>query len=174
MAEGSGTGSNSGFLEQLKTRQGTELLIQSENDGVVSEWFRMLQDAISTHVSGSGLGAWWRSTDQPPSAGRVVSLFQAWESDEAIEEDMPESPVEKHDKDKEHRDAKKSRGVCGHTPVWGGDQWGTNCPCVLSGSHEELHQHGLLRQQEDQTQAEEVPDPPAHAAGRPGQGLHQR
>ncbi|CAF97752.1 unnamed protein product [Tetraodon nigroviridis] len=94
---------------ELKTRQGTELLIQSENDGVVSEWFRMLQDAISTHVSGSGLGAWWRSTDQPPSAGRVVSLFQAWESDEAIEEDMPESPVEKHDKDKEHRDAKKSR-----------------------------------------------------------------
>uniref|UniRef100_H3CRA7 Rho GTPase activating protein 12b n=1 Tax=Tetraodon nigroviridis TaxID=99883 RepID=H3CRA7_TETNG len=67
---------------ELKTRQGTELLIQSENDGVVSEWFRMLQDAISTH---------------------------AWESDEAIEEDMPESPVEKHDKDKEHRDAKKSR-----------------------------------------------------------------
>lgn len=38
---------------------------------------------------------------------------QAWESDEAIEEDMPESPVDKHDKDKEHREAKKARGLCG-------------------------------------------------------------
>lgn len=45
---------------------------------------------------------------------------------------------------------------------------------VLSGSHEEFYQHGPLRQQEDQTQAEEVPDPPAHAAGRQRQGLHQR
>ncbi|XP_073346602.1 rho GTPase-activating protein 12-like isoform X3 [Pagrus major] len=66
---------------ELKTRQGTELLIQSENDGVINEWYRALQDTISTH---------------------------AWESDEAIEEDMPESPgVEKHDKEKEHRDSKK-------------------------------------------------------------------
>uniref|UniRef100_A0A672JUE2 Rho GTPase-activating protein 12-like n=1 Tax=Salarias fasciatus TaxID=181472 RepID=A0A672JUE2_SALFA len=71
---------------ELKTRQGTELLIQSENDNVISEWYRALQDTISTH---------------------------AWESDEAIEEDMPESPgVEKHDKEKEHRDSKKGRGVC--------------------------------------------------------------
>lgn len=39
--------------------------------------------------------------------------LQAWESDEAIEEDMPESPgAEKHDKEKEHRDSKKGRGVC--------------------------------------------------------------
>lgn len=38
---------------------------------------------------------------------------QAWESDEAIEEDMPESPVEKHEKDKEYRDTKKGRGLCG-------------------------------------------------------------
>ena len=36
---------------QLKTRQGTELLIQSENDAVVNEWYRALQDTISTHVS---------------------------------------------------------------------------------------------------------------------------
>ncbi|XP_034021448.1 rho GTPase-activating protein 12-like isoform X4 [Thalassophryne amazonica] len=70
---------------ELKTRQGTELLIQSDNDGAVSEWYRALQDAISTH---------------------------AWESDEAIEEDLPESPgPEKQDKDKEHRDSKKSRAM---------------------------------------------------------------
>ncbi|XP_042353250.1 rho GTPase-activating protein 12-like isoform X2 [Plectropomus leopardus] len=69
---------------EVKTRQGTELLIQSENDGVVSDWYRALQDTISTH---------------------------AWESDEAIEEDMPESPVEKHDKEKEHRDSKKGRAM---------------------------------------------------------------
>uniref|UniRef100_A0AAQ5XBH4 Rho GTPase activating protein 12a n=1 Tax=Amphiprion ocellaris TaxID=80972 RepID=A0AAQ5XBH4_AMPOC len=70
---------------ELKTRQGTELLIQSENDGLINDWFRTLQDTISTH---------------------------AWESDEAIEEDMPESPgAEKHDKEKEHRDSKKGRAM---------------------------------------------------------------
>uniref|UniRef100_A0A674BI83 Rho GTPase activating protein 12a n=1 Tax=Salmo trutta TaxID=8032 RepID=A0A674BI83_SALTR len=69
---------------ELKTHQNTELLIQSENDGVINDWYRALMDAISTH---------------------------AWESDEAIEEDMPESPgAEKQDKEKEHRDSKKSRG----------------------------------------------------------------
>ncbi|XP_056911896.1 rho GTPase-activating protein 12-like isoform X19 [Takifugu flavidus] len=75
---------------ELKTRQGTELLIQSDNDGVINEWFRALQDSISTH---------------------------AWESDEAIEEDMPESPVEKHDKDKEHRDSKKNRAMKSSTSM---------------------------------------------------------
>uniref|UniRef100_A0A665XFL7 Rho GTPase-activating protein 12-like n=1 Tax=Echeneis naucrates TaxID=173247 RepID=A0A665XFL7_ECHNA len=70
---------------ELKTRQGTELLIQSENDGVINEWYRAVQETISTH---------------------------AWESDEAIEEDMPESPgFEKNDKEKEHRDSKKARAA---------------------------------------------------------------
>ncbi|XP_058501764.1 rho GTPase-activating protein 12-like isoform X14 [Solea solea] len=70
---------------ELKTRQGTDLLIQSENENVISDWFRALQDMISTH---------------------------ACESDEAIEEDMPESPgSEKHDKEKEHRDSKKGRAM---------------------------------------------------------------
>uniref|UniRef100_A0A8D0A008 Rho GTPase activating protein 12a n=1 Tax=Sander lucioperca TaxID=283035 RepID=A0A8D0A008_SANLU len=67
---------------EVKTRQGTELLIQSDNDGVVSDWYRALQDTISTH------------------------------SDEAIEEDLPESPgAEKHDKEKDHRDSKKGRAM---------------------------------------------------------------
>lgn len=35
---------------QLKTRQGTELLIQSENDAIINEWYRALQDTVSTHV----------------------------------------------------------------------------------------------------------------------------
>uniref|UniRef100_A0A8C8HXR1 Rho GTPase activating protein 12a n=1 Tax=Oncorhynchus tshawytscha TaxID=74940 RepID=A0A8C8HXR1_ONCTS len=69
---------------EVKTHQSTELLIQSENDGVINDWYRALMDTISTH---------------------------AWESDEALEEDMPESPgAEKQDKEKEHRDSKKSRG----------------------------------------------------------------
>uniref|UniRef100_A0A3Q3X1I2 Uncharacterized protein n=1 Tax=Mola mola TaxID=94237 RepID=A0A3Q3X1I2_MOLML len=80
---------------ELKTRQGTELLIQSENDAVINEWYRALQDAISTH---------------------------AWESDEAIEEDMPESPgAEKHDKEKEHRDSKKGRAMKTSASVDGSD-----------------------------------------------------
>ncbi|XP_062284694.1 rho GTPase-activating protein 12-like [Scomber scombrus] len=70
---------------EVKTRQGTELLIQSENDVVVNDWYRALLDTISTH---------------------------AWESDEAIEEDMPDSPgAEKNDKEKEHRDSKKGRAM---------------------------------------------------------------
>ncbi|KAM3593543.1 uncharacterized protein V6R79_015074 [Siganus canaliculatus] len=68
---------------ELKTRQGTELLIQSEIDSVINDWYRTLTETINTH---------------------------AWESDEAIEEDMPESPgAEKQDKEKEHRDSKKNR-----------------------------------------------------------------
>uniref|UniRef100_A0A3Q3W6F9 Uncharacterized protein n=1 Tax=Mola mola TaxID=94237 RepID=A0A3Q3W6F9_MOLML len=68
---------------ELKTRQGMELLIQSEIDSVINDWYRALTETISTH---------------------------AWESDEAIEEDMPESPgAEKQDKEKEHRDSKKNR-----------------------------------------------------------------
>ncbi|XP_035489521.2 rho GTPase-activating protein 12 isoform X1 [Scophthalmus maximus] len=70
---------------ELKTRHGTELLIQSENEAVASDWYRALQDTISTH---------------------------AWESDEAIEEDLPDSPgFEKHDKEKEQRDSKKGRAA---------------------------------------------------------------
>ncbi|XP_041823691.1 rho GTPase-activating protein 12b isoform X4 [Melanotaenia boesemani] len=68
---------------ELRTRQGTELLIQSEIDSVINDWFRALTEAVNTHV---------------------------WESDEAIEEDMPESPgAEKQDKEKDHRDSKKNR-----------------------------------------------------------------
>ncbi|XP_026864309.2 rho GTPase-activating protein 12b isoform X2 [Electrophorus electricus] len=66
---------------ELKTRQGTELLIQSEIDSVITDWYKTLAETINTH---------------------------AWESDEAIEEDMPESPgTEKQDK--EHRELKKSK-----------------------------------------------------------------
>uniref|UniRef100_A0AAX7SIL9 Rho GTPase activating protein 12a n=1 Tax=Astatotilapia calliptera TaxID=8154 RepID=A0AAX7SIL9_ASTCA len=66
---------------ELKTRQGTDLLIQSENDSVVNDWFKALQDTISNHAS---------------------------ESDDPIEADMPESPgAEKHDKEKDRRDSKK-------------------------------------------------------------------
>ncbi|XP_061614191.1 rho GTPase-activating protein 12b isoform X2 [Phyllopteryx taeniolatus] len=70
---------------ELKTRQGTELLIQSEIDSVINDWYRALTETINTH---------------------------AWESDEAIEEDMPESPgAEKQDKEKDQRDSKKNRVV---------------------------------------------------------------
>ncbi|KAG7279626.1 hypothetical protein CRUP_019363 [Coryphaenoides rupestris] len=66
---------------ELKTRQATELLIQSDNEGIINDWFRTLQDTISIHAS---------------------------ESDEAIEEDMPESPTaENKDKEKDRRDSKK-------------------------------------------------------------------
>ncbi|XP_036377075.1 rho GTPase-activating protein 12-like isoform X2 [Megalops cyprinoides] len=81
---------------ELKTRQGTELLIQSEIDSVINDWFRALSETISTH---------------------------AWESDEAIEEDMPESPgAEKQDKEKEHRDSKKGRAMKNSTSMDSSEQ----------------------------------------------------
>ncbi|XP_055031097.1 rho GTPase-activating protein 12b isoform X4 [Misgurnus anguillicaudatus] len=70
---------------ELKTRTGTELLIQSEIDSVINDWYKALSETINTH---------------------------AWESDEAIEEDMPESPgTEKHDREKDLKDIKKNRAM---------------------------------------------------------------
>uniref|UniRef100_A0A8D0CJE1 Rho GTPase activating protein 12 n=1 Tax=Scleropages formosus TaxID=113540 RepID=A0A8D0CJE1_SCLFO len=82
---------------ELKTRKGTELLIQSEIDSVINDWYKTLVETVNTHVS----------------------------SDEAIEEDMPESPgTEKHDKDKEkdQRDSKKNRSQCLITNSMDADQ----------------------------------------------------
>ncbi|XP_030406073.1 rho GTPase-activating protein 12 isoform X8 [Gopherus evgoodei] len=70
---------------ELKTRQGTELLIQSDNDVFINEWFKVLSYTISN---------------------------QAVESDEAFEDDVPDSPgVEKQDKEKDHKDSKKLRSM---------------------------------------------------------------
>ncbi|KAK7159657.1 hypothetical protein R3I94_005864 [Phoxinus phoxinus] len=68
---------------ELKTRRGIELLLQSDNDGL--DWHKALTETIHTYM---------------------------WESDEAIEEDMSESPdTEKHDKEKEQRNSKKARDI---------------------------------------------------------------
>uniref|UniRef100_A0A8D0GMT5 Rho GTPase activating protein 12 n=1 Tax=Sphenodon punctatus TaxID=8508 RepID=A0A8D0GMT5_SPHPU len=68
---------------ELKTRQGTELLIQSDNDSLINEWYKVLNYTINN---------------------------QAVESDEALEDDVPDSPgVEKQDKEKDHKDSKKLR-----------------------------------------------------------------
>ncbi|XP_078393806.1 rho GTPase-activating protein 12b isoform X4 [Cetorhinus maximus] len=68
---------------ELKTRQGTELLIQLDNDNLINEWYKALEETIGS---------------------------QTVESDEAAEDDTPESPgIEKHDKDKTNKDLKKLR-----------------------------------------------------------------
>uniref|UniRef100_A0A384BIZ9 Rho GTPase-activating protein 12 n=1 Tax=Ursus maritimus TaxID=29073 RepID=A0A384BIZ9_URSMA len=70
---------------ELKTRQGTELLIQSDNDTVINDWFKVLSSTIN---------------------------YQTVETDEAIEEEIPDSPgIEKHDKEKDHKDPKKLRSA---------------------------------------------------------------
>ncbi|XP_053914660.1 rho GTPase-activating protein 12 isoform X6 [Cuculus canorus] len=72
---------------ELKTRQGTELLIQSDNDSFINEWYKVLYQTINNQVV---------------------------ESDEALEDDIPDSPgVEKQDKEKEkeNKDSKKLRSV---------------------------------------------------------------
>ncbi|XP_025064273.1 rho GTPase-activating protein 12 isoform X3 [Alligator sinensis] len=70
---------------ELKTRQGTELLIQSDNDSSINEWFKVLTLTINN---------------------------QAVESDEALEDDIPDSPgLEKQDKEKDNKDSKKLRSM---------------------------------------------------------------
>ncbi|XP_069067355.1 rho GTPase-activating protein 12 isoform X2 [Pleurodeles waltl] len=70
---------------ELKTRNGTELLIQSDNEMLIHEW----HDALSQTIGN-----------------------QTVESDEGIEDEVPDSPgVEKHDKEKDHRESKKSRSI---------------------------------------------------------------
>ncbi|XP_054129512.1 rho GTPase-activating protein 12 isoform X2 [Melozone crissalis] len=70
---------------ELKTRQGTELLIQSDNDSFINEWYKVLNYTINNQVM---------------------------ESDEALDDEVPDSPgVEKQDKEKENKDSKKLRSV---------------------------------------------------------------
>ncbi|KAM8967537.1 rho GTPase-activating protein 12 isoform 4-T4 [Pelodytes ibericus] len=75
---------------ELKTHTGTELLIQSDNDGWIKEWYTALCNTMGIPVG---------------------------ESDDASEDNVPDSPVEKHgkekhDKEKEHdRDSKKNRSI---------------------------------------------------------------
>ncbi|XP_063109813.1 rho GTPase-activating protein 12 isoform X3 [Cavia porcellus] len=70
---------------ELKTRQGSELLIQSDNDAVINDWFKVLSSTISN---------------------------QAVETDEAVEEEIPDSPgIEKQDKEKDQKDLKKLRSM---------------------------------------------------------------
>ncbi|XP_032548682.1 rho GTPase-activating protein 12 isoform X8 [Chiroxiphia lanceolata] len=72
---------------ELKTRQGTELLIQSDNDGFINEWYKVLNYTINNQVI---------------------------EPDEPLEDEVPDSPgVEKQDKEKEkeNKDSKKLRSV---------------------------------------------------------------
>nr|KAF6499011.1 Rho GTPase activating protein 12 [Molossus molossus] len=70
---------------ELKTRQGTELLIQSDNDTVINDWFKVLSTTINN---------------------------QTVETDETVEEEIPDSPgIEKHDKEKDLKDPRKLRSM---------------------------------------------------------------
>uniref|UniRef100_UPI00398EAC5B rho GTPase-activating protein 12b isoform X3 n=1 Tax=Pristiophorus japonicus TaxID=55135 RepID=UPI00398EAC5B len=81
---------------ELRTRQGTELLIQLDNDNLITEWYKALEETI---------------------------VNQTVESDEAVDDDAPESPgIEKHDKDKNNKDLKKSRTVKSSSSIDNADQ----------------------------------------------------
>ncbi|XP_048223863.1 rho GTPase-activating protein 12 isoform X4 [Perognathus longimembris pacificus] len=70
---------------ELKTRQGTELLIQSDNDAIINDWFKVLTSTINNQVV---------------------------ETDEAFEEEVPDSPgIEKQDKEKDQKELKKLRSM---------------------------------------------------------------
>lgn len=59
---------------QLKTQQGTELLIQSDNDATVNDWFRALQDAIGTHVRSHALTFTYNHIQHRPFVVREKSF----------------------------------------------------------------------------------------------------
>uniref|UniRef100_A0A803VY30 Rho GTPase activating protein 12 n=1 Tax=Ficedula albicollis TaxID=59894 RepID=A0A803VY30_FICAL len=81
---------------ELKTRQGTELLIQSDNDSFINEWYKVLNYTINNQVI---------------------------ESDEALDDEVPDSPgVEKQDKEKENKDSKKLRSVKAPSSIDSTDQ----------------------------------------------------
>ncbi|TSY27776.1 Rho GTPase-activating protein 12 [Bagarius yarrelli] len=67
---------------EVKTHRGPELLIQSDNETVINEWLKALSEAINIH---------------------------AWESDEAIEEDMPESLGVEKNENENHDQQKKTK-----------------------------------------------------------------
>ncbi|XP_075443835.1 rho GTPase-activating protein 12 isoform X8 [Ascaphus truei] len=70
---------------ELKTHAGTELLIQSDNDDLIKQWHTALSNTISSKLG---------------------------ELDEASEDNVPDSPVEKHGKEREHdRESKKYRSI---------------------------------------------------------------
>ncbi|XP_077471171.1 rho GTPase-activating protein 12-like isoform X2 [Stigmatopora argus] len=80
---------------EVKTRQGMELLIQTENDVLVNEWYRALRETVGS---------------------------PACESDEAIEEDMPESPgAQREEKENVRRDSKRGKSMKTSSSVEGAD-----------------------------------------------------
>uniref|UniRef100_A0A9J7XP42 Rho GTPase activating protein 12b n=2 Tax=Cyprinus carpio TaxID=7962 RepID=A0A9J7XP42_CYPCA len=87
--------------------QGSSLLF-AKGQGSGTSWFGGNQSKPEFTVDLRGGSVEWASKDKSSKK----HVIEAWESDEAIEEDMPESPgTEKHDKEKDPRDSKKNRVV---------------------------------------------------------------
>uniref|UniRef100_A0A3Q2QE18 Rho GTPase activating protein 12 n=1 Tax=Fundulus heteroclitus TaxID=8078 RepID=A0A3Q2QE18_FUNHE len=85
--------------------QGSSLLFAKGQGGSTS-WFGSNQSKPEFTVDLRGASVEWASKEKSSKK----HVIEAWESDEAIEEDMPESPgAEKQDKEKDHRDSKKNR-----------------------------------------------------------------
>uniref|UniRef100_A0A8D3DAU6 Rho GTPase activating protein 12 n=1 Tax=Scophthalmus maximus TaxID=52904 RepID=A0A8D3DAU6_SCOMX len=92
--------------------QGYSLLFAKGQGGSTS-WFGGNQSKPEFTVDLRGGSVDWASKDKSSKK----HVIEAWESDEAIEEDMPESPgSEKQDKEKDQRDSKKNRGRVSHDP----------------------------------------------------------
>uniref|UniRef100_A0A8C1R4U3 Rho GTPase activating protein 12b n=1 Tax=Cyprinus carpio TaxID=7962 RepID=A0A8C1R4U3_CYPCA len=85
--------------------QGSSLLF-AKGQGSGTSWFGGNQSKPEFTVDLRGGSVEWASKEKSSKK----HVIEAWESDEAIEEDMPESPgTEKHDKEKDPRDSKKTR-----------------------------------------------------------------
>uniref|UniRef100_A0A8B9LBS3 Rho GTPase activating protein 12b n=1 Tax=Astyanax mexicanus TaxID=7994 RepID=A0A8B9LBS3_ASTMX len=98
--------------------QGSTLLF-AKGQTSSSSWFGGNQSKPEFTVDLRGGSVEWASKDKSSKK----HVIEAWESDEAIEEDMPESPgTEKQDKEKDHRDFKKNKAIKSSGSIESSDQ----------------------------------------------------
>uniref|UniRef100_A0A3B4DK85 Rho GTPase activating protein 12b n=1 Tax=Pygocentrus nattereri TaxID=42514 RepID=A0A3B4DK85_PYGNA len=106
------------WMSSWTVLQGSTLLF-AKGQTSSSSWFGGNQSKPEFTVDLRGGSVEWASKEKSSKK----HVIEAWESDEAIEEDMPESPgTEKQDKEKDHRDLKKNKAMKSSASMESSDQ----------------------------------------------------
>uniref|UniRef100_A0A8C3HUJ0 Rho GTPase activating protein 12 n=1 Tax=Chrysemys picta bellii TaxID=8478 RepID=A0A8C3HUJ0_CHRPI len=95
------------WMSSWAVLQGSSLLF-TKTQGTGTSWFGVNQSKPEFTVDLRGAVIDWASKDKSSKK----NVIEAVESDEAFEDDVPDSPgVEKQDKEKDHKDSKKLRSM---------------------------------------------------------------
>uniref|UniRef100_A0A452I7M6 Rho GTPase-activating protein 12 n=1 Tax=Gopherus agassizii TaxID=38772 RepID=A0A452I7M6_9SAUR len=95
------------WMSSWAVLQGSSLLF-TKTQGTGTSWFGVNQSKPEFTVDLRGSVIDWASKDKSSKK----NVIEAVESDEAFEDDVPDSPgVEKQDKEKDHKDSKKLRSM---------------------------------------------------------------